>query len=285
MRFFFKLSQLNINLLDFSYLRFSSNINVMLKKLAFVFTLILTFMSNQSIYSQDFSEISSLNLRELTDPQIDLLLRRAGAQGYNEFDILKIAQSQGFTLEEIEKLDKRFKSAKNVNRIAETATTPLEETRLRKQWLQDIEVFREIDSDVFGYNVFRGTSFLSFQSNLNLPTPPDYILGPGDKLFIDIYGESEAYYQVEISPELEAGPPPVPKTKGTLTVAFGRFNPPHIGHLQLMDTAAAAAACSKKALSAAAFAAVSSACAAFLVPLPSLLFCSSTQPDNGSVDG
>ena len=158
-------------------------------------------MSNQLIFSQDFSDISSLNLRELTDPQIDLLLRRAGAQGYNEFDILKIAQLQGFTLEEIEKLDKRFKSAKNINRIAETATTPLEETRLRKQWLQDIEVFREIDSDIYGYNVFRGTSFLSFQSNLNLPTPPDYILGPGDKLFIDIFGESEAYYQVEISPE------------------------------------------------------------------------------------
>ena len=173
----------------------------MCKKIVFAVLIVLTFMSNQSIYSQDFSDVSSLNLRELTDPQIDLLLRRAGAQGYNEFDILKIAQSQGFTLEEIEKLDKRFKSAKNVNRIAETATTPLEETRLRKQWLQDIEVFREIDSDVYGYNVFRGTSFLSFQSNLNLPTPPDYILGPGDKLFIDIFGESEAYYQVEVSPE------------------------------------------------------------------------------------
>ncbi|MDC3077465.1 SLBB domain-containing protein [Flavobacteriales bacterium] len=173
----------------------------MLKKVAYALTLILIFVSNQLTYSQDFSDISSLNLRELTDPQIDLLLRRAGAQGYNEFDILKIAQSQGFSLDEIEKLDKRFKSAKNINRIAETATTPLEDTRLRKQWLQDIEVFREIDSDVFGYNIFRGTSFLSFQSNLNLPTPPDYILGPGDKLFIDIFGESEAYYQVEISPE------------------------------------------------------------------------------------
>lgn len=34
---------------------------------------------------------------------------------------------------------------------------------------------------------------------------------------------------------------PVPKTKGTLTIAFGRFNPPHAGHLQLMDTAAASA--------------------------------------------
>jgi len=48
--------------------------------------------------------------------------------------------------------------------------------------------------------------------------------------------------QTEVAPELEAGPPPVPKTKGTLTVAFGRFNPPHAGHLQLMDIAAAAAA-------------------------------------------
>ena len=165
-----------------------------------LYTITLVFGVN-NLKGQDFSDISNLNLRELTDPQIDLLLRRAGAQGYNEFDILKIAQSQGFTLDEIDKLDKRFKSAKNVNRIAETATAPLEDTRLRKQWLQDIELFREIDSDVFGYNVFRGTSFLSFQSNLNLPTPSDYILGPGDKIFIDIYGESEAYYQVEVSPE------------------------------------------------------------------------------------
>ena len=173
-----------------------------MKKTAILILYTITlFFGFNDLKGQDFSDISNLNLRELTDPQIDLLLRRAGAQGYNEFDILKIAQSQGFTLDEIDKLDKRFKSAKNVNRIAETATAPLEETRLRKQWLQDIEVFREIDSDVFGYNVFRGTSFLSFQSNLNLPTPSDYILGPGDKIFIDIYGESEAYYQVEVSPE------------------------------------------------------------------------------------
>ena len=43
------------------------------------------------------------------------------------------------------------------------------------------------------------------------------------------------------SPDLVAGPPPVEKTKGTLTLAFGRFNPPHAGHLQLMDIAAQSA--------------------------------------------
>jgi phosphopantetheine adenylyltransferase len=36
-------------------------------------------------------------------------------------------------------------------------------------------------------------------------------------------------------------PPPVEKTLGTLTIAFGRFNPPTAGHLQLMDTAASSA--------------------------------------------
>ncbi len=40
------------------------------------------------------------------------------------------------------------------------------------------------------------------------------------------------------SPDLAAGPPPVPKTRGTLTIGFGRFNPPHAGHGQLMDIAA-----------------------------------------------
>ena len=58
--------------------------------------------------------------------------------------------------------------------------------------------------------------------------------------------EQEQQRQAEImsrvqSPDLAAGPPPVPKTKGTLTIAFGRFNPPHAGHLQLMDVAASSA--------------------------------------------
>ena len=54
--------------------------------------------------------------------------------------------------------------------------------------------------------------------------------------------EQEPQQQEVESPDLAAGPPPVPKTKGTLTLAFGRFNPPHAGHGQLMDIAAESAA-------------------------------------------
>ena len=44
-----------------------------------------------------------------------------------------------------------------------------------------------------------------------------------------------------VAPSDVMQPPEVEKTKGTLTIAFGRFNPPHIGHQQLMDVAAGSA--------------------------------------------
>ena len=59
--------------------------------------------------------------------------------------------------------------------------------------------------------------------------------------------EQEPQQQEVQSPDLVAGPPPVPKTKGTLTLAFGRFNPPHAGHQQLMDIAAQSALASDEA--------------------------------------
>ena len=169
----------------------------MFKPIKVIICLLISIQS----FSQDFSNV---NFSELNSSQIDLLLRRSSSQGYNQFDLLKIAKSQGMTQSEIEKLDKRFKSAETIARVAQNASTPLEETRLRQRWKEEMEVFREVTSDVFGYEVFRGNTFLSFQSNLNIPTPLDYIIGPGDKLFIDIYGESENYYQVEISPDGDA---------------------------------------------------------------------------------
>ena len=168
-------------------------------KILFLF-LSLLFVLN-SLNSQSFNDFSNINFSSVSDSELDLLLRRATSQGYTQFDLLKIARSQGLSQSEIEKLDKRFKSAETVAYVAENASTPLEETRLRKRWQEEMEVYRELESDVYGYEIFRGNTFLSFQSNLNIPTPADYVLGPGDKLFIDIYGQSENYYQAEVSPD------------------------------------------------------------------------------------
>ena len=174
----------------------------MLKYLRISLIITFTFVMSISSHSQNFSDISSINFSELNNTQIDLLLRRAGSQGYSQFDLLKMAKDQGMDPSKINELDKKFKSTETIARVAQNASTPLEDTRLRQRWVEEMEVFRQMeDSDIFGFNVFRGNTFLSFQSNLNIPTPLDYVIGPGDKLFIDIYGQSENYYQVEVSPE------------------------------------------------------------------------------------
>ena len=166
------------------------------------FIIVICFLSSFQNFSQNFSDLSNINFSDLNNTQIDLLLRRAQAQGYSQFDLLKMAKDQGMDPSEINELDKKFKSTETISRVAQNASTPLEDTRLRKRWSEEMEVFRKLkESDIFGYDVFRGNTFLSFQSNLNIPTPLDYVIGPGDKLFIDIYGQSENYYQSEVSPD------------------------------------------------------------------------------------
>ena len=151
----------------------------MLKYLRISLVITFTFVISISSYSQNFSDISSINFSELNNSQIDLLLRRAGSQGYSQFDLLKMAKDQGMDPSKINELDKKFKSTETIARVAQNASTPLEDTRLRQRWVEEMEVFREMeDSDIFGFNVFRGNTFLSFQSNLNIPTPLDYVIGP-----------------------------------------------------------------------------------------------------------
>ena len=173
----------------------------MIKKTTIFIIIAISIFGINPAISQTFDSFNNINFKEISTSQLDLILRNAQSQGLNQFDLLQIAKSQGLSDSEIEILNKKITSSKNKSYVAENASTPLEDTRMRKQWEEKMEVFREMESDVYGYEIFRGNTFLSFQSNLNIPTPSDYVLGPGDKLFIDIYGQSENYYQAEVSPD------------------------------------------------------------------------------------
>ena len=65
-----------------------------------IFILCFSFSS----YSQNFSDLSGVIFSDLNSSQIDLILRRASSQGYNQFDLLKIARSQGMSQADLEKL-------------------------------------------------------------------------------------------------------------------------------------------------------------------------------------
>jgi polysaccharide export outer membrane protein len=52
----------------------------------------------------------------------------------------------------------------------------------------------------FGSSFF-GRSTVTFEPNLRIPTPKNYVLGPDDELVVDIYGNAVDNFRMKISPE------------------------------------------------------------------------------------
>lgn len=69
---------------------------------------------------------------------------------------------------------------------------------------------------VFGRDIFN-KRMLTFEPNMNIATPTNYVVGAGDRVIIDIYGASQKSSQLEVSPD------------GTITVEG--FGPIHIAGL------------------------------------------------------
>ena len=53
---------------------------------------------------------------------------------------------------------------------------------------------------VFGRDIFNNKN-LNFEPNMNLATPQNYVLGPGDKVYVDIYGASQKTEELVVSPD------------------------------------------------------------------------------------
>lgn len=62
------------------------------------------------------------------------------------------------------------------------------------------------ENEVFGRNIFNN-ELLTFEPNINIATPANYVLGPGDEVIVDIWGDSEQTIRQRISPD------------GTITIA------------------------------------------------------------------
>ena len=53
---------------------------------------------------------------------------------------------------------------------------------------------------IFGHDLFNNDN-LTFEPNMNIATPRDYVLGPGDAVIVDVYGASQESFNETISPD------------------------------------------------------------------------------------
>ena len=77
---------------------------------------------------------------------------------------------------------------------------PYSTEMMRKKWERDYELNHQ--KQVFGRNIFNRTD-LSFEPSMNIATPQNYILGPGDAVIVDVYGASQKTFNTTVSPDGE----------------------------------------------------------------------------------
>jgi protein involved in polysaccharide export with SLBB domain len=146
------------------------------------------------------TDFSSIQVDKLTDGQIKQFLNRAKSTGMSIPELEAEAISRGMPYDEVLKLRERISALemgedKTVGQgdVEERKASFPSETKAPTQAQLD-------DVDIFGSNLFKRKD-LTFEPSLNIPTPPDYQLGSGDVLNIEVWGASQSSFKLKISPE------------------------------------------------------------------------------------
>ncbi len=149
-------------------------------------------------------DLSQINIEELSDEQILEIRQRAEESGLTESQMKAALIARGFPPSEINKFENRLKLIDSGLSEEQTSDRSRQQEKDTVQTLEtpelDIEFEPGPESRIFGYDLFRNEK-LTFEPSLNIPTPLNYELGPGDELIIDIWGASQQNYQLPITPD------------------------------------------------------------------------------------
>lgn len=142
--------------------------------------------------------------QSMSDAQVLQYVKDGMQQGKDQRQLATELARRGVTREQAERVKKLYESENQTTES--TVGTVKAEDRLREQTKEDDATVleqqpEELTSDqVFGRNIFN-TRNLTFEPSVNLATPPNYRLGPGDEVIIDIWGANQNSIKSKISPD------------------------------------------------------------------------------------
>lgn len=196
------------------------------KQIAAVFLLFFSLMISQRVSGQ--TNYSDVKVDELTDVQIRQLIQRAESVGYNDVQLEQMAAAQGMKADEIAKLRIRVEKIRRqdggsgsksseiksgnqssgdegANGRSYSPSNDSDSTKGRlnlaeRSNAQLKDAFGNLIPKIFGAELFK-SSDIKFEPNLRMATPKSYIIGPDDQLLIDLTGDNEANYKLQVSPD------------------------------------------------------------------------------------
>ena len=190
------------------------------------------------LVSAFFMVSTFVSFAQMSDSQVKAFIQKETAAGTSQSQIVTKLMQKGVKIEQIRRLrqqyDKQIKS-RGLQGAADAAVTAVDNrmrsngtgekaqevtvgkeggTQAQLQQEADIQyaeiqqnINQHVDGEVgqaklkvFGRDIFN-TKLLSFEPNMNIATPQNYVLGPGDEVIVDIYGASQKSQQLTVSPD------------------------------------------------------------------------------------
>ena len=123
-------------------------------------------------------------------------------------ELLDKAKAAGMTEEQIQQeITKRLNSSGTKQSVIPASEQPVTDRIMITNEIPPIDIQRKdntsedsLKNQVFGREIFSNKN-LSFEPNMNMPTPRNYPLSAGDEVLIDVWGDSELNLKLTLSPE------------------------------------------------------------------------------------
>ena len=172
--------------------------------------------------------LSTVAFAQMSDQQVIQFIQAEMKAGTSQAQIVTKLVQKGVSMEQIRRLQKQYASqiskagaTGKVNAAVSEASSRLrnkneksnksgqitfqqemaDDEQMPSSAVQRMDETRVPDSlKVFGHDIFNN-KLLSFEPNMNIATPQNYVLGPGDQVIVDVYGASQKSQQLEVSPD------------------------------------------------------------------------------------
>lgn len=141
---------------------------------------------------------------QISDQQVVQELLKYQNSGMTEQQVFLELSKKGVTATQLQRIKEQYENQQNVtNSAVESNYDPRENTFRDASEVQVITAQTPQAASkerVYGQNFFSAGN-LTFAPNMNMPTPANYVLGPGDELIIDVWGDSELNVRYTIAPD------------------------------------------------------------------------------------
>ncbi|MEO6150819.1 MAG: polysaccharide biosynthesis/export family protein, partial [Mucilaginibacter sp.] len=148
------------------------------------------------------SDPASIDVSELSDAQIQALVNQQDTKDISDDELIQGLVARGMSPDQARELQNRLKNARLSQSDNDTTTKG---TQRRLNYKPDTTTNPRVAEitlgpKIFGADLFRSNNN-SFEPNLKLATPTNYVLGPDDQLGINVYGASVANWTLNVSPD------------------------------------------------------------------------------------